>query len=95
VNQPVGTLQRSTGVAVVGARTVFGQVMGLVALTVGCAALGAHIRRNLSDGAGLLFFIGAFACIFGLNVASARGCEQLTIGCCSASVCCLGWPWLQ
>jgi FtsH-binding integral membrane protein len=61
-------------------RTVFGQVMGLVALTVGCAALGAYVGRNLSGGAGLLFFIGAFGCIFGLNIATARGREQLAIG---------------
>ena len=27
-------------------REVFGQVMGLVALTVGCTALGAYIGRN-------------------------------------------------
>jgi hypothetical protein len=59
---------------------VFGQVMGLVALTVGCAALGAYIGRDLSGGAGLLFFIGAFACIFGLNAASSRRREQLAIG---------------
>lgn len=61
-------------------RTVFGQVMGLVALTVGCAALGAYIGRNLTGGAGIAFFIGAFACIFGLNMASSRGHEQLAIG---------------
>jgi FtsH-binding integral membrane protein len=61
-------------------REVFGQVMGLVAVTVGCAALGAYIGRDLSGGAGLLMFIGAFACIFGLNIASARGQEQLAIG---------------
>jgi FtsH-binding integral membrane protein len=61
-------------------REVFGQVMGLVALTVGCAALGAYIGRNLSGGTGLVMFIGAFACIFGLNIASARGHEQLAIG---------------
>jgi FtsH-binding integral membrane protein len=59
---------------------VFGQVMGLVALTVGCAALGAYIGRNLSGGTGLLLFIGAFACIFGLNIASSRGHEQLAVG---------------
>jgi modulator of FtsH protease len=59
---------------------VFGQVMGLVALTVGCTALGAYIGRNLSGGTGLLLFIGAFACIFGLNVANSRGHEQLAIG---------------
>jgi FtsH-binding integral membrane protein len=60
--------------------TVFGQVMGLVALTVGCAALGAYLGRDLSGGAGIAFFIGAFACIFGLNIASGRGHEQLAIG---------------
>jgi FtsH-binding integral membrane protein len=60
-------------------RAVFGQVMGLVALTVGCTALGAYIGRNLSGGAGLLLFIGAFACVFGLNIASSRGREQLAI----------------
>jgi FtsH-binding integral membrane protein len=61
-------------------RTVFGHVMGLVALTVGCAALGAYIGRNLSGGTGLLLFIGAFACIFGLNFATARAREQLAVG---------------
>lgn len=59
---------------------LLGQVMGLVALTVGCAALGAYIGRDLSGGAGLVLFIGAFACIVGLNVATARGMEQLAIG---------------
>jgi modulator of FtsH protease len=61
-------------------RAVFGQVMGLVALTAGCAALGAYIGRNLSGGSAFLFFIAAFACIFGLNIASSRGREQLAIG---------------
>src|SRR3981081_4909186 len=61
-------------------REVFGHVMGLVALTVGCAALGAYIGRNLTGGTGLLMFIGAFACIFGLNAAASRGHEQLAIG---------------
>ncbi|MBV8219437.1 MAG: Bax inhibitor-1 family protein [Solirubrobacterales bacterium] len=61
-------------------RAVFGQVMGLVALTVGFTALGAYIGRNLSGGAGILFFIGAFACVFGLNIANSRGREQLAIG---------------
>ncbi len=59
---------------------VFGQVMGLVALTVGCTALGAYIARDMKGGAGIAFFIGAFACIFGLNFAAARGREQLAIG---------------
>jgi FtsH-binding integral membrane protein len=62
------------------ARTVFGQAMGLVALTVGCAALGAYLGRDLSGGVGILAFIAAFACVFGLNVASTRGHEQLATG---------------
>jgi modulator of FtsH protease len=60
-------------------RAVFGQVMGLVALTLACLALGAYIGRDLNGGIGLLFFLGGFACIFGLNIASARGREQLAI----------------
>jgi FtsH-binding integral membrane protein len=61
------------------ARAVFGQVMGLVALTLGCLALGAYIGRDLSGGWGILFFVASFGCIIGLNVASARGNEQLSI----------------
>jgi modulator of FtsH protease len=60
-------------------RAVFGQVMGLVALTLGFLALGAYIGRDLSGGWGILAFIASFGCIFGLNVASARGNEQLAI----------------
>ena len=61
------------------ARALLGQVMGFVAVTVGFAALGAYIGRDLSGGTGLLLFIGAFACIFGLNIAAAKGREQLAI----------------
>src|SRR6478736_6717183 len=60
-------------------RAVFGQVMGLVAITVGFTALGAYIGRNMSGGAGLLFFIAVFGCVIGLNVAASRGREQLSI----------------
>ena len=52
----------------------------LIRATVGFAALGAYLGRNLSGGAGLLLFIAAFACIFGLNAAAARGNEQLAVG---------------
>ena len=61
------------------ARELLGQVMGLVAITVGFTALGAYLGRNLSGGVGLLLFIAAFACVVGLNVASARGNEQLAV----------------
>jgi modulator of FtsH protease len=53
--------------------------MGLVAVTLGFLALGAYIGRNLSGAAGLLVFIAAFGCIFGLNIASSRGNDQLAI----------------
>jgi FtsH-binding integral membrane protein len=78
--QAVRTLGPDADVALSGARTVFGQVMGLVALTVGSTALGAYVGRDLSGGAGLLFLIGALGGIFGLNAASSRGREQLAIG---------------
>jgi modulator of FtsH protease len=61
------------------AHTLLGQVMGLVALTLGFTALGAWIGRDLSGGAGLVLFLGALACIIGLNVATARGAEQIAI----------------
>src|SRR5688500_19904172 len=62
------------------ARALLGQVMGLVAVTVGFSALGAYLGRDLSGGTGLLLFIGAFACIIGLSLAAAKGREQLAIG---------------
>jgi FtsH-binding integral membrane protein len=60
-------------------RGVFGQVMGLVALTFAFLALGGYIGRNLTGGTGIFFFFAAFACIFGLNAAAARGHEQLAV----------------
>ena len=62
------------------ARTLLGQVMGYVAVTVGFTALGAYLGRDLSGATGLVLFIAAFALIIGLNVAVARGREQFAIG---------------
>jgi FtsH-binding integral membrane protein len=62
------------------ARALLGQVMGYVAVTVGFTALGAYLGRDLSGGTGLLLFIGAFAAILGLNVAVAKGRQQLATG---------------
>jgi modulator of FtsH protease len=59
--------------------TVFGQVMGLVALTVGFTALGAYIGRNLTGGVGIAFFIVGLGCVIGLNIASSKGREQLAV----------------
>jgi uncharacterized protein len=54
--------------------------MGFAAVTVGFAALGALLGRDLGGATGLVLFIGAFACSFGLNIAAAKGREQLAIG---------------
>jgi FtsH-binding integral membrane protein len=62
------------------ARGLLGQVMGLVAVAVGFAALGAYLGRDLSGATGLVLFLGAFACIFGLNSPAAKGRDQVAIG---------------
>jgi modulator of FtsH protease len=54
--------------------------MGLVAVAAGFAAFGAYLGRDLSGATGLVLFIGAFACILGLNVAAAKDREQLAVG---------------
>ena len=59
---------------------LLGQVMGFVAVAVAFSALGAYLGHDLSGGAGLLLFIGAFAAIFALNIAVAADREQLAIG---------------
>jgi FtsH-binding integral membrane protein len=62
----------------VDARAVFGQVMGLVAVTVGFFAAGAYLGRNLTGGTGLILIIAALGCAFGLNIAARRS-ERLAI----------------
>ena len=59
-------------------RTLFGQTMGLVAVTAALFALGAYLGRDMSGG-GFLWFIAAIACLIGLNFAIQRS-EQLAIG---------------
>jgi FtsH-binding integral membrane protein len=61
-------------------RELLGRVMGFVAIAVGFAALGAYLGRDLSGVTGLLLFIPALACVFGLHFAAAKGREQLAIG---------------
>ena len=61
------------------AGALLGQTMGLVALTSAFFALGAYIGRDASGGWAILSFIGAFAVLLGLNVASQRS-EQLAVG---------------
>jgi FtsH-binding integral membrane protein len=61
----------------VGVAGVFGQVMGLVAVTLCFFTLGAYLGREVSEGASIICFIGGFLCIIGLNV--ARRSEGLSI----------------
>ncbi|HEY6758437.1 MAG TPA: Bax inhibitor-1 family protein [Baekduia sp.] len=51
---------------------LFGQVMGLVAVTIGFTALGAYVGRDLSGGWGIAAFVGALVCLIALNGASRR-----------------------
>jgi len=60
-------------------RALFGQTMGLVAVTAGLFALGAYLGRDLSYGWGFAAFIASFGLLIGLNFASRRS-EQLAIG---------------
>jgi hypothetical protein len=47
--------------------------MGYVAVTVGFAALGAYLGRDLSGAIGLVLLIGTIPVVFGLNIAAAKG----------------------
>jgi modulator of FtsH protease len=58
---------------------LFGQTMGLVALTGGCFTVGAYLGRDIPYQWGWLFFIAAFAALIGINFASQRN-EQVGIG---------------
>ena len=52
-------------------QALVGQAEGLVALTVGCLALGAYLRRDLMGGAEIALSIGAVVCVIGLRYANA------------------------
>ena len=52
--------------------TLFGQTMGLVALTAGFFAAGAYAGRNLSQGAVIVAWIAAFVILMIMNFAARR-----------------------
>jgi FtsH-binding integral membrane protein len=58
---------------------LFGQTMGLVALTAGLFALGAYVGRDLSGGWAICWFLVSFAVLLGMNAAAQRS-EQLAVG---------------
>jgi len=53
-------------------QTLFGRVMGLVAVTVGFATLGVYLARNLGGPGWFIAWMLALGCLVGLNVANAR-----------------------
>jgi len=57
---------------------LFGQTMGLVAVTAGFFALGAYVGRDASGGWAILWYIAAFAVLFAMNYAVQRS-EQLAV----------------
>ena len=60
-------------------RTLFGQTMGLVAVTAALSTLGAYLARNLSGGWSVVFWIASLGCLLAMNVA-VRQSPQLTLG---------------
>jgi FtsH-binding integral membrane protein len=58
---------------------LFGQTMGLVAITAGLFAFGAYIGRDTSGGAAIVCFVLAFAVLLAMNAAAQRS-EQLALG---------------
>jgi uncharacterized protein len=61
-------------------QTLFGRVMGLVAVTVGFATLGVYLGRNLGGAGWFIAWLLALGCLFGLNAANARGNHSLALG---------------
>jgi modulator of FtsH protease len=53
-------------------RTLFGQTMGLVAMTAGFFAAGSYAGRNLSHGAAIVAWIAAFVVLLIMNFAARR-----------------------
>jgi FtsH-binding integral membrane protein len=60
-------------------RTLFGQTMGLVALTAAVFAAGAYAGRHVSWGAGIVCYIAAFVCLIAMRFAARRSSGASTI----------------
>src|SRR3954452_19770292 len=58
---------------------LFGQVMGLVAVTVGFATLGVYIARDWGGATWWIAWLIAIAALFGLQAANARGNRSLAL----------------
>ena len=60
--------------------TLFGRVMGLVAVTVGFATLGVYLAREAGGAEWFIAWLLALGCLVGLNAANARGNRNLALG---------------
>ena len=60
-------------------RGLFGQTMGLVAVTAALFAVGAYVGRNATGGWAILFYVLSFGALIGMNYATQRS-EQLALG---------------
>ena len=58
---------------------LFGRVMALVALTVGCATLGVWVARDWGGAGWFVAWLLSLGCLIGLNVANARGNTGLAL----------------
>jgi FtsH-binding integral membrane protein len=59
-------------------RTLFGQTMGLVAITAGFFALGAYAGRDLTHGVAIVAYIAAFVCLLVMRFAVRRSATAST-----------------
>jgi FtsH-binding integral membrane protein len=62
------------------AKTVFGQVMFLVALTCAFAAAGAYIGRDLGFGQAMIFWLGALGLMLGMSFVRKAQNGPLALG---------------
>ena len=60
-------------------QTLFGQTMGLVALTAAFFAAGAYAGRHLSQGAVIVSWIAAFVVLLIMNFAARRSATAATV----------------
>ena len=63
----------------IASNTLFGRVMGLVALTVLCATLGVYVARDWGGAGWFVAWLLSLGCLIGLNVANARGNTGLAL----------------
>lgn len=72
-------LELPVGAGATSSSAIFGRVMALVAVTVGFAAAGIFIGRELTGWQWFVPWLFSIGCLIGLNVANARGSQGLAL----------------